>query len=185
MGSGVLTGWIDRILARPIRHLFETPKRLLKDYVKDDMTVLDIGCGSGYYSLGMAELVGSKGRIISVDTQADAIVALRQKAERAGLSGRIETRVCSEKSLDISDMAGEADFAVAVYVVHHAADVAGLMSSVYEALKPGGKFLVIEPKHHASPTECEATEAVARGAGFAIAAYPHLKRNWAVVFLKS
>jgi len=184
MGTGILTAWIDRILAKPIRYLLESPRRLLKGYVKTDMTVLDVGCGAGYYSLGMARLVGDQGRVIAVDTQAEPVAALREKAERAALSGRIEPRVCSEQSLDISDLASQVDFALAVYVVHHAKDTPSLMSSVYEALKPAGKFLVIEPKHHASATEREATESAAWLAGFALADHPSLKRDWAVVFIK-
>ena len=182
--DGFLTGFIDRILAKPIRYLFETPTRLLKGYVRHGMTVLDVGCGAGYYSLGMARSVGPMGRVVSVDTQTEAIATLRRKAEQAGLSERIETRVCSERDLGINDLSGQIDFAIAVYVVHHAADAASLMRAVHRSLNPGGKFLVIEPRHHASVQECEATEALARGAGFALAEHPKLKRDWAVAFVK-
>jgi ubiquinone/menaquinone biosynthesis C-methylase UbiE len=104
--SGVLTGWIDRILAKPIRYLFEPPTRLLKGYVKQGMTVLDVGCGRGYYSLGMAKSVGPKGRVIAVDTETESIATLREKAEEAGLYERIEARVCSAEDLGISDLCG-------------------------------------------------------------------------------
>jgi ubiquinone/menaquinone biosynthesis C-methylase UbiE len=182
--SGAFTGWIDRILAKPIRYLFETPARLLKGYVTHGMTVLDIGCGGGYYSLGMAQLVGPKGRVIAVDTDTEAIATLRRKAEEAGLSEQIETRVCSEQDLGIPDLSGQVDFALAVYVVHHARDASSLMSDVHRALRQGGKLLVVEPRHHASAAECESAEATARAAGFALADHPRLKRDWAVTFVK-
>ena len=182
--GGHLTRWLDRILAKPIRYLFETPKRLLKGYVEPGMTVLDVGCGEGYYSLGMARAVGPKGRVICVDTQAEAITVLRKKAEDAGLAGWIETRVSAERDLALGDLSGQVDFALAVYVIHHAADVAGLMGDVYEALRPGGRFLIVEPKHHASRPDCEATEAAARKAGLKVADHPRLKRDWAAVFVK-
>ena len=181
---GFFTSWIDRALAKPIRYLFETPPRLLKSYVKRGMTALDAGCGAGYYSLGMARLVGPDGKVIAVDTKTEAIEDLRKKAEEAGLSGRIETRVCSEEDLGVGDLLGQIDFALAVYVVHHAKDAAKLMSDVYEALKPGGKFLVIEPRHHASPAEQESVEALARASGFTIGEHPRLKRDWAVTLVK-
>jgi ubiquinone/menaquinone biosynthesis C-methylase UbiE len=182
--SGFLTGWIDRILAKPIRYLFETPARLLKDHVERGMTVLDVGCGAGYYSLGMARSVGPEGRVIAVDTDKEAVTDLRGRAEKAGLAERIEARVCRAEDLGIGDLNGEVDFALAVYVVHHAEDANSLMSDVYRALKPGGKFLVVEPRHHASPAERESTEGVARAAGFALADHPRLKRDWAVTFVK-
>jgi ubiquinone/menaquinone biosynthesis C-methylase UbiE len=127
----LFTGFIDRILAKPIRYLFETPTRLLKGYIKHGMTVLDVGCGAGYYSLGMAQSVGPKGRVISVDTQPEAIATLMKKAEQVGLSERIETRICSEQDLGISGLSGQIDFALAVYVLHHAADTSSLMNDVY------------------------------------------------------
>ena len=180
----ILTSWIDRILSKPIRYFFETPGRLLKEYVKPGMTVLDVGCGTGYYGLGMARLVGTQGHVVCVDTQREAVANLKQKADEANVSKRIEARVCSEKSLGVGDLAGRVDFAIAVYVVHHAADIGSLMSDVHAALKPGGRFLVIEPRHHASTDDCRATEAAARGAGFALAGYPRLKRDWAVVLAR-
>jgi ubiquinone/menaquinone biosynthesis C-methylase UbiE len=182
--SRVFSGWIDRILAKPIRYLFETPGRLLKGYVKQGMTVLDVGCGRGYYSLGMARSVGPKGRVIAVDTETEAIATLRRKAEEAGLSERIETRLCSTQNLGIPDLSGQVDFALAVYVIHHAKDASSLISDVHRALKQGGKFLVVEPRHHASAAACESTEAAARSAGFALADYPRMKRDWAVTFVK-
>jgi ubiquinone/menaquinone biosynthesis C-methylase UbiE len=184
MGS-TLAAWIDRILAKPIRHLFETPRRLLKGYVKEGMTVLDVGCGTGYFSLGMARLVGPTGQVVSVDTETEALEALRKKAEQAGLSGQIQARVCSEKDLEISDISGQFDFALAVYVVHHAQDAAALMSNIHGALKPGGELLIVEPGHHASAAERQAVEDNARRAGFTVADHPSLKRDWAVLFVKS
>ena len=132
----------------------------------------------------MAQLVGPKGRVIAVDTETEAIATLRRKAEEAGLSGQIETRVSSEQDLGVRDLSGQVDFALAVYVVHHAGDVSSLMSDVHGALRPGATFLVVEPRHHASAAECESSEAAARTAGFAVVEHPRLKRDWAVTFVK-
>jgi ubiquinone/menaquinone biosynthesis C-methylase UbiE len=183
--SRVFAGWIDRLLAKPIRHLFENHARLLKGYAEQGMTVLDVGCGTGYYSLGMARLVGPKGRVIAVDTKPEAIATLRRKAENDGLSEQIEARPCSPDDLDLADLDGKIDFALAVYVVHHAKEACRLMSDVYRALKHGGKLLVVEPRHHASAAACESTEAAARRAGFALVGHPRLKRDWAVTFMKA
>jgi ubiquinone/menaquinone biosynthesis C-methylase UbiE len=180
MHSGRLARWIDWIMAKPLRRLVERPRTILKDYVRAGMTTLDVGCGEGFYTIGMARLVGSNGRVISVDPKAEALDALKRHAARASLSERIDTRVCADRDLAIDDLAGHVDFALAAYVVHHAPDKAGMMRNVYRALRPGGTFLIIEPRHHASPAECGATEAAAEEAGFEITGHPNLVRDWAL-----
>jgi ubiquinone/menaquinone biosynthesis C-methylase UbiE len=182
---GFVGRWIDAMLAKPLRYLWQTPAKLLGDYVRPGATVFDVGCGSGYYSLGLAKLVGASGRVIAVDTQPEMIDALRKQAIQKGWSRRIDARVCDDTDLSVEDLVGQVDFALAVYVVHHAASSAGLMRSVYEALKPGGVLLVVEPKHHASRAECEVTEAAARSTGFVVAGHPKLRRDWAVKLVKS
>ena len=182
MTSGVLTRWIDAVLRKPLRSLVETPTRMLKGHIGPDMTVLDVGCGTGDHTLGMARLVGRNGRVVAVDMEKESITTLKKRAARAKLSGRIEARLCTEQELGIDDLAGQIDFALAVYVVHHAADPAGLMRNIHDALKPGGILMVVEPRHHASPAECQATESAAQAAGFTIVDHPKLWRDWAVTF---
>ncbi len=184
MARRFLTQWIDRILRKPLRLTLESPERLLKTYVGQGMTVLDVGCGEGLYSIGMARLVGPSGRVVAVDTQVDVIEAAKQRTARVGLSATIVLRVCADRDIGVDDIAGQVDFALAVYVFHHATDPACLISDIHRALKPKGVLLVVEPRHHASPAECEAIEAAAHAAGFATTEYPNLWRDWSVRFKK-
>jgi 2-polyprenyl-3-methyl-5-hydroxy-6-metoxy-1,4-benzoquinol methylase len=181
----VLSRWADYIVAKPLRRILQNPARVVGAYVRPGMTVLDVGCGRGFFSLGMARMVGLKGRVVCVDPRVEAIKSLEARAAKAGLSERIHARVCSERRLEIDDLTGEADFALAFYVVHHAADVPGLMVQVHEALKPGGMFLIVEPRHHASVGECEAIKDRAQESGFRFGGNPRLVRDWAALFVKS
>jgi ubiquinone/menaquinone biosynthesis C-methylase UbiE len=78
--------WLRRspALLDPLRRLFEHPKRLIEPYVKDGQVVADLGCGSGYYTLALAELVGSTGKVYAIDLDKKAIRALAEKGEKAG-----------------------------------------------------------------------------------------------------
>ena len=172
------------IVSGPLRFLFQNPRRILRHYVKPGLTVLDIGCGAGFFSLGMARLVGSGGRVICVDVRAEAIESVNERAAGAGLSEIIETRRCSDSDLEIDDLAGRIDFALAFYVVHHAEDVPRLMEQVQGALKRGGTFLIVEPGHHASAEACRAVETRARQAGLSPVEHPKLVRDWAVLLVK-
>lgn len=185
MAFKIFSMWIDYIFYKLLRRFHQNPRRILGNYVKPGMTVLDVGCGAGFFSLGMAKMVGPDGKVVSVDLQAEMIESLRQQAAAAGLSERIDARICSDRSLEIDDFTGQIDFALAFYVVHHAADVPELMTEVHRVLKPRGRLLVVEPRHHASADECQVTEAAAQQAGLTIAGHPKLIRDWAVMFVKS
>ena len=47
----------DRLDTR-IRRWLQNPQKILKPYIKEGMTVLDFGCGPGFFSVDMAQMVG-------------------------------------------------------------------------------------------------------------------------------
>lgn len=53
--------------------------------LKPDMTVADIGAGEGYYTVRLAEKVGSKGRVLAQDIDADVIDRLAERVNRESL----------------------------------------------------------------------------------------------------
>ena len=185
MVGKTLSRWLDHLVAvGPLRRIFQNPNRILRQYVRPGLTVLDVGCGVGYFSLEMARMVGSAGRVICVDLDAGAIQSLAAKAATRGLSERMDIRVCDERGLGISDFAEKVDFALAFYVVHHAADADRLMADIHAALKPSGRLLVVEPGHHSSAQERELTKSVAGRVGFDPVPGPRLRRDWVILFAK-
>jgi ubiquinone/menaquinone biosynthesis C-methylase UbiE len=184
LAERVCPWYIGYILANPLRNLFHNPQKILADYVKPGMIVLDIGSAMGFFSLGMARMVGQDGKVISVDLQEKMIGGLKRRAVRTGLMDRLDPRICSEHSLKIDDLAGQIEFALAFYVVHEVPDIQNLMNEIYRALKPGGVLYVVEPKGHASAEDFKNTENKAETAGFSIVNHPKMTRSWATVFEK-
>lgn len=184
MAERVCPWYLGYILANPLRNLFHKPEKILRDYVKPGMTVLDIGSAMGFFSLGMARMVGPDGRVVCVDLQDIMINNLKRRANRAGLIDRLDPRVCSKHSLQIDDLAGQIDFALAFYVVHEVPDIHNLMTEIYRSLKPGGKLYVVEPKGHASAEDYKHTENEAEKAGFSIVDHPKMRGSWTTVFAK-
>jgi len=83
-----VSGWLflgrPPAILDPIRKRFEPPQRLIGPFVKNGQVVADLGCGSGYYTLALAEVVGPQGKVYAVDLDGKCIRALQKKADKAG-----------------------------------------------------------------------------------------------------
>ena len=166
MAEHVCPVWVGRLLASPLRRLFENPDKILGQYISEGMTALDIGCAMGFFSLPLAEMVGIQGKVICIDLQERMIEVLEKRARKAGLLERIETHLCSKDSLGLKEFKGIIDFALAFAVVHEVPEASSFFSQIYEAIKPDGKFYVAEPRGHVSESNFDATVSLAVGKGF-------------------
>ncbi|MCD6335808.1 MAG: class I SAM-dependent methyltransferase [Candidatus Latescibacteria bacterium] len=158
--------WVGYLLASPVRKWFQNPKKLLGPYIEEGMTALDIGCAMGFFSLPMARMVGPNGKVICVDLQEEMIAALEKRARKAGLSERMETRLCQSNSLGLNDLKEAIDFALASAVVHEVPDAAVFFSELSAAMKPGGRLLVAEPSGRVEEEDFGVTISVAEQHGF-------------------
>jgi ubiquinone/menaquinone biosynthesis C-methylase UbiE len=68
----------------PIIRLFESPQKRIGPYIKNREVVADLGSGSGYYTLALAESVGPEGKVYAVDLDKERIRALEDKADKVG-----------------------------------------------------------------------------------------------------
>ena len=184
MAEHVCPWWLGYLLASPLRRLLEKPEDVLTPHVESGVTAMDIGCGMGFFSLPLAELVGPSGRVICVDLQERMISSLRKRASRAGLAERIETRVCSASSLGTQDLEGKVDFVLTYAMVHEVPDAAGLLTQIHDVLVPGGRLLIAEPRGHVSEEALEKTIAAAEKAGLSVVDRPAVKRSRAVLLEK-
>ena len=184
MDEKVCPVWVGYLLASPVRKLYQNPKKILGPYVREGMTVLDIGCAMGFFSLPLAEMTGRNGRVICVDIQEKMIRSLEKRAQKAGLSDRIETRLCKNNSLGLDDFKEEIDFAFASAVVHEVFDASGFFSEIHKTIKPNGIFLVVEPKGHVSKKDFETTVSIAEQNGFEVIDSPQIGRSRIVLLGK-
>jgi len=169
--------WMGFIIASPLRKMGENPEKILAPLVGPGMTAVDIGSAMGFFSLPLARMVGGSGRVICVDVQERMLSSLVKRARRKGLDGIIETRLATQESLELGDLEGTADLALAIHVVHEAAYPQTFLTQCRELLKPGGKLLVLEPKGHVSKEDFEATRQLALDIGFLEADHRQLKKS--------
>lgn len=184
MADHVCPVWVGYLLASPLRKLFHSPRKILEPYVEKGMTVLDVGCAMGFFSLPIAELVGPDGKVICVDLQEKMIRSLDRRACKAGLGDRIETHVCRKDTLALDHIRDEVDFALLVAVIHEVPDPPRLFSEIHRMLKPNGRALVVEPKGYVSSKRFEKSVSIAVQNGFAVAQEPDIKRTHAALLSK-
>lgn len=163
------------------RRLFHNPARIVGPYVKPGMTAMDIGCGPGFFSIPMADMVGPEGRVIAADMQEGMLDIVRGKIAGTPLADRIVLHRCEQDRIGFS---GTVDFALAFYVVHEVPDAKRLFAEVAGFLKPGGCLLVVEPPFHVGRQAFEAMLQKASLAGLTDVSHPNMFPDKCVVFRK-
>jgi ubiquinone/menaquinone biosynthesis C-methylase UbiE len=185
MGHRVCPWWLGYWLINPLRRLGQNPEKILAPYVRQGMTILEPGPGMGFFTLDIARMVGPGGRVIAVDVQQKMLDRLRRRADKAGLSDRIGTRLAAAGSMGIGDLEGAVDFTAAFYVVHELPDTSRFFAEVAAASKPGATVIVVEPKGHVKEKTFAAELDSAAKAGFAIGERPVIRRSLAAVLKKT
>ena len=171
--------WGGYFIDNPLRRLFHNPEKILGPYVKPGMTVMDLGCGMGLFSIAMARIVGEEGRVIAVDLQQKMLDVLIQRAQKAGVAKRIATHRCQADNLGID---ASVDFALAFAMVHEVPDTARFLRQIRACIAPGGRFFVAEPRLHVPAGKFEAMVRVAGEAGFSLFERPRVRCCRAAVF---
>ena len=166
-----------------MRKWINDPRRILSGLVKPSDTVLDLGCGPGFFTLPLAEMVGDGGSVIAVDLQAKMLDKMQARAVAKGLAARITAHRCSTDSLGLDGV--QADFALAFWMVHEVPDKARFLAEVHAVLKDRARLLLVEPKGHVGKEAFARTVELAVTAGLNVVARPSVRFSRAVLLSKS
>lgn len=154
-----LSGTLDSKL----RKLFQNPKKILKPYIREGITALEIGCGPGFFTLDMAKMVGQSGKVIAADVQQGMLEKVKSKIKDTQFEQQITLHKCDEISLGIFE---PVDFVLLFYVVHEVPDTLKLFSQLASLLKPTGQILITEPSFHVSAKKFQHMLQLAKDQGF-------------------
>ncbi len=173
-----LAGGLDNRL----RRWFHNPHRILEPYVREGMTAVDFGCGPGFFTLELANLVGPSGSVIAVDLQPGMLQKVRAKITGTALETRIVLHPCRPNEIGLSQ---SVDFVLAFYVLHELPNQAAFFTQVRQLLSAQGHLFIVEPPLHVSRTEFETTLRTARDAGFVLVAQPRISFSKAILLKPS
>ena len=154
--------WLAYTFDNRLRRLLYKPETVLNPYVKPGMTLLDLGCGMGFFSIAMASLVGDTGTVIAVDLQQQILDVMMNRASRANVAHRIRPYRCNDEDIGPHT---SVDFALACYMLHEVPDRARFLRQVCATLKPKARFLIMEPKFHVTKRAFATSLAIATEAG--------------------
>jgi SAM-dependent methyltransferase len=117
------------------RWRFELITRLVSEQKKGpDFRILDAGCGTGQMLKHLEEL----GDAIGIDTSAQATAFAQSRGVKKLVQGSITEVPFPEATFDCI---------VALDVIEHVEDDFGILQSLHEVLKPGGRLIITVPAY--------------------------------------
>ena len=129
-------------LIRDRREREEDCTTMLKQLgVKPGMTVCDMGCGNGFYTLRLAEMIGDRGEVLAVDIQPEMLRLLQARAKGAGIKN---VRPVPGTVVDPQLPAGKVDLILCVDVYHEFSHPEHMLAAMRRALAPAGRLVLVE-----------------------------------------
>ncbi len=124
----------------PKRDAWQKPHEVIQALaLKPDAVIADIGSGTGYFSVRLANMV-PKGRVYGVDTEPDMVKYLAERAKREGL-----TNITSVAGApDDPRLPVKVDLVIMVDVFHHIDNRDRYFQRLRDSLKPGGRIAIID-----------------------------------------
>ena len=153
--------WLDR----EEREKEEQPEKALAAlHLKPGMFVGDVGAGTGFYSLRIAQIVGPNGKVFANDIQAPMLERLRKNAEAHNIHN-IEPALGTESNPNLPTNA--LDLVIMVDVYHELSRPQRMLDAIRDSLKPDGQLVLLEfrkedptvpirPEHKMSVEEAKA-----------------------------
>jgi len=129
-------------LERPEREREEEPSKAVAALdIRPGQIVADVGAGSGYYTVRLAERVGAAGKVYATDIQPQMLTLVQQRVARERLT---QVEVVQATETDARLPQNQFDLILMVDVYHELARPQEVLRQLRTALKPDGRLVLIE-----------------------------------------
>jgi ubiquinone/menaquinone biosynthesis C-methylase UbiE len=109
--------------------------------------VAEVGAGDGAFTIPLARAVAPNGRAVAVDVNEAALTRLRDRAAREN-AGNVDIVLGAVDDPRLP--AGQFDGILIHNAYHEMTAHEAMLRHIRDALKPGGRFVIVEPMHDSS-----------------------------------
>ena len=133
----------------PARRIWLPPADVLVAMnVHSGQTVADVGAGTGYFSLPLADAVGLQGKVYAVDAQNEMLALLKQKLDEAAI---LNVELIHAEAVSTGLPQCSCDLFFAANVWHEFDDRAAVLKEAARVLKVGGQIAILDWRTDAPP----------------------------------
>lgn len=130
------------------RRLFGPIKALRSLGIRKHITVADVGCGTGFFTIPLVRIVGLKGMVFAVDISCEMLNEVKKRIRKNKLKN---VKVLFSKENKIPIGSGKVDYCLLSSVVHELENKTSFFKELKRILKERGRIGIIEWKKIRSP----------------------------------
>ena len=177
--------FISVFLDSGFRKRMQPPARIIADSgIRPGMKVLEVGCGSGAFTLDAARAAGANGKVYALDIQKDMLSRLRNKLAKPENKDIANIEMINRSAYELPFQEGSLDLIFTVSVFQEIPDKRKALSEMYRVLKPGGILAISEFMVDPDYPLISTTERMVTKAGFALDGHSGNAWSYTVRFKK-
>jgi len=111
----------------------------IRGHVDKDGVILDVGAGTGFFTLAVAPLLDG-GKVIALDASPDMLAGLERRAAAKHLSNRIDTVVADAADTGLPE--SSVDLVISGNVLHELPDPGAAVREMARVLRTGGHVAI-------------------------------------------
>lgn len=125
----------ERLALLPVAHILDLA------HLRPGEWVLDVGCGTGVFTIPLGVAVGSQGHVTAADIEQVMIDVCRARVAERGLRN-VDFLTSEESRLALPS--GAYDCVFACHLLHELEDPPALLAEMRRVLAPGGRLINVE-----------------------------------------
>ncbi|MEZ5329727.1 MAG: methyltransferase domain-containing protein [Verrucomicrobiales bacterium] len=136
-----VSDWVEKFEVES-REVFSSRVQIMKALdLKKGEAVADIGAGTGLFMVAMSNGVGDEGKVYSVDISEAFVKNLKERVAELKLTN-VTPVLCDQDDAKLPEASVDAAFICDTY--HHFEFPQSTLKSIFKALKPGGRLVVVD-----------------------------------------